>query len=373
MAIGYTVESWQEHGSGFEISQGNIIMAGSDAGSDKRIEWIDFAKGICIIWVVALYSTDFVQTNTNTVGWMQTVADFASPFRMPDFFLLSGLFVARVLDRPWRAYIDSKVLYFAYFYLIWATFKFVNMHAGALIAGNVMELVPQYLLLLVEPPSGPLWFIYILAVFFIAVRLVRHVPPVIVLTLAALLQMFALHTGIKVFDKFTQYFVFFYSGYLFSPIVLRAAAWAQDHPRAVAGMLALWFVAHLSLFMIGWTSLPGLNLLLGYVGAAAIMAFGTLCSRVEWMHWLSYMGRNSIVVYLGFVVPLGLMRRFIVAPPVAVDPGTLALIVMVLAIIGALLLHRAVRHTPLRFLFSRPAWASIQPSAPLLVKSGATG
>jgi uncharacterized membrane protein YcfT len=347
-------------------------MDGTDAATGKRVDWIDFAKGTCIIWVVALYSTDFVQENTGTVGWMQVVADFARPFRMPDFFMLSGLFVARVLNRPWRAYIDSKVLYFAYFYVLWATFKFFNLHAGDVLHGDLLGLAPQYLRLMVEPPTGPLWFIYILAVFFLAVRLVRRVPPPVVLALAAVLQMFAFDTGIKVFDKFSQYFVYFYSGYLFSQHVFRAAAWAQAQARLVAVLLVLWFAMHLSLFLLGWSLRPGLNLLLGYAGAGAIMLFATLCARVEWMRWLSYMGRNSIVVYLGFVVPLGLMRRFIASPEVDIDTGTLSLIVMVLSIFGALLLHRAVRHTPLRFLFSRPAWTSIQPAPPILVK-GAPG
>ena len=30
------------------------------------------------------------------------------PFRMPDFFLISGLFLARVIDRDWRDYLDRR-------------------------------------------------------------------------------------------------------------------------------------------------------------------------------------------------------------------------------------------------------------------------
>jgi uncharacterized membrane protein YcfT len=339
----------------------------------KRIDWVDYAKGICILWVVALYATDFVQSNTGMVSWMQTVGDFAQPFRMPDFFLLSGLFVARVLNRPLRAYIDSKVLYFVYFYLIWATLKFVNMNAGALLGPDALALLPQYLHLLVEPPTGPLWFIYILAVFFIVVRLVRNVPPVVVLAVAAALQISDLHTGIKVFDKFSMYFVFFYSGYLFSRYVFQAAEWALDHARLAVAVFAMWFAVHLSLFLLGWTLLPGLNLVLGYAGAGAILLLGTMCSRKSWMNWLAYLGRNSIVVYLGFVIPLGLLRRFVVSPHVTLDIGLLALLVTALSIIGALLLYWSVRHTPLRFLFVRPVWASIQAKPALLVKSGAPG
>jgi hypothetical protein len=33
-----------------------------------------------------------------------------------DFFLLSGLFVGRVVDRDWRLFADRRVVHFAYFY-----------------------------------------------------------------------------------------------------------------------------------------------------------------------------------------------------------------------------------------------------------------
>ena len=49
---------------------------------------------------------------------------FAKPFRMPDFFLISGLFLAVVIDRDWRTYLDRKVVHFAYFYVLWVTIQF---------------------------------------------------------------------------------------------------------------------------------------------------------------------------------------------------------------------------------------------------------
>ena len=50
--------------------------------------------------------------------------EFARPFRMPDFFLIAGLFLSSRIDGPWRLYIDRKVLHFAYFYVLWLTIQF---------------------------------------------------------------------------------------------------------------------------------------------------------------------------------------------------------------------------------------------------------
>lgn len=338
-------------------------MTAGNTAKNPRVDWIDYAKGICIVMVVTLYATNYVHENAHAVGWMQHVADFAQPFRMPDFYLLAGLFVARVVERPLRAYIDSKVLYFMYFYALWATIKFANLHAGDLLSANRLDLLLEYLRLYIEPPTGPLWFIYILALFFIAVRLVRRLPILVVLPIAMVLEMAVtvgdMQLGVKLADKFARYFVFFYSGYVFSRYVFLGAAWAQAHMRLTLAIVLLWFMLNGLLVALHVTFLPGMQLVMGYVGACAVMLTSILIARMPHMAWLAYLGQHSIVVYLGFVVPIGLMRRFIVSPTLITDIGALALTVMVLSVAGSIVLYWAVRNTPLRFLFERPAWTSI--------------
>jgi len=337
--------------------------------TSPRVDWVDYAKGICILWVVTMYATDYVKEVTGSIGWMQPVVDFAQPFRMPDFFLLSGLFVARVLDRPLRDYIDSKVVHFLYFYLLWATLKFVNLHGRALVGPGALDLLPDYLMMLVEPPTGPLWFIHSLALFFIAVRLLRRVPAVVVLLGAAALQVAVtwgpdVHWSIKAADKFARYFVFFYAGYLAAPHVFSAAAWARLHRGAALLIFAAWAVVNEALVLGGMSFLPGMQLVLGFAGAGGVMLFATMIARSRHAGWLRYLGQNSIVVFLGFVIPLGLLRRLVHNPPAGLDLGTLAFVVMALSVLGALLLYWAVRPTPLRFLFERPKWTHLRREKP---------
>lgn len=337
----------------------------ASSSSAQRVGWVDYAKGICIVWVVTMYATDYVKEITHSIGWMQYVVNFAQPFRMPDFFLLSGLFVARVLDRPWRSYLDTKVVHFLYFYILWATLKFVNMYGKALLGEQGLELIPEYLMMFVEPPTGPLWFIYVLALFFITVRALRKVPPAILLPLAMCLQIVVtwgadMMWSVKVADKFARYFVFFYSGYLLARPVFSAAAWAQSHRRIAIAVLIAWAIVNQWMVSLQLTFLPGMQLMLGYAGAAGVMLAASQLARIDYTHWLRYLGQHSIVVYLGFVVPLGMMRKLITHPPAMLDLGTLSFLVMVLSIAGAILMYWAVRHTPLRFLFERPAWAKIR-------------
>src|ERR1043166_6815366 len=73
-----------------------------------RLDWVDVAKGICIVLVVMMHSTFGVERTIGTSTSLHGFIDWARPFRMPDFFLISGLFLAARIDRPWRAYLDTR-------------------------------------------------------------------------------------------------------------------------------------------------------------------------------------------------------------------------------------------------------------------------
>src|SRR5438045_9170121 len=70
--------------------------------ADSRVDWVDYAKGICIVMVVMMHSTLGVELAAGREGFMPPVVEFARPFRLPASFLISGLFFGPVfvLDCP---------------------------------------------------------------------------------------------------------------------------------------------------------------------------------------------------------------------------------------------------------------------------------
>ena len=108
----------------------NGTSAPVERAAAERLDWADYAKGICIIMVVMMHSTLGVEAAAGAQGFMHSVVEFARPFRMPDFFLISGLFLSRVIDRDWRTYLDRKVVHFAYFYVLWVTIQFAFKAPG---------------------------------------------------------------------------------------------------------------------------------------------------------------------------------------------------------------------------------------------------
>jgi uncharacterized membrane protein YcfT len=75
---------------------------------------------------------------------------------------------------------------------------------------------------------------------------------------------------------------------------------------------------------------------------------------------LRYLGRNSIVVYLAFFLGMAGARTLLLRSGLIADAGTVSLIVTACGIAVAVGLFWAVRGTPLKFLFERPAWARLK-------------
>ncbi len=120
---------------------------------------------------------------------------------MPDFFLISGLFLAVVIDRDWRTYLDRKVVHFAYFYVLWMTIQF-GFKAPAFAAESGWRHVGLLYLESFIEPFGTLWFIYLLPIFFVVTKLTRNVPPLAIWLVAAALEMAHVATGWTVIDEF---------------------------------------------------------------------------------------------------------------------------------------------------------------------------
>ncbi len=234
---------------------GRVMTADGTAGR-QRVDWVDYAKGFCIVFVVMMHSTLGVGHAVGQEGWLHTVVAFAKPFRMPDFFLISGLFLAQVIDRDWRTYLDRKVVHFVYFYLLWTAIQFafkapmfIHEH-GPL--GTLWLYVESF-----WEPFGTLWFIYLLPIFFVTTKLAHglRIPPLVVWLAGAALEIAHIHTGATVIDEFASRFVYFYTGYLFAPRIFALAKEAQARPEAALAGLTIWGLSTACWSSTGWRSL----------------------------------------------------------------------------------------------------------------------
>jgi uncharacterized membrane protein YcfT len=323
------------------------------AQSAARIDWVDYAKGICIVMVVMMHSVLGVELAAGGNGFMHPLVAFAKPFRMPDFFLISGLFLAVVIDRDWRLYLDRKVVHFAYFYVLWVTIQFGFKAPSFAAESGWAHVGFLYLQSFIEP-FGTLWFIYLLPVFFVVTKLTEKAPPVAIWGAAALLEMAHIATGWTVIDEFCARFVYFYSGYWFAAYVFALSDRARAYPGSALMGLAAWAVINGSVVKIGFSEWPLISLALGLAGAGAIVIAGTLLARAHWLNFLRFCGEHSIVIYLAFFLPMATTRTLLLKTGLIPDLGTVSLIVTIAGVLGALALWWGALKLGANFLFERP-------------------
>jgi uncharacterized membrane protein YcfT len=328
-----------------------------------RIDWVDYAKGICIVMVVMMHSVLGVEAAAGQTGFMHLVVMFAKPFRMPDFFLISGLFLSVVIDRDWRTYLDRKVVHFAYFYVLWVTIQFGFKAPSFAAESNWTHVGYLYLESFIEP-FGTLWFIYLLPVFFVVTKATRRMPRLAIWSIAALLEMAHFATGWTVIDEFCARFVYFYSGYLFADTIFALSDRARARPAVALAALALWALVNGSLVKSGFSEWPLISLALGLAGAGAIIIIGTLLARAHWLTFLRFFGEHSIVIYLAFFLPMATTRTLLLKTGLIHDIGAVALVVTVAGVIGALAIWWIALKAGANFLFERPAAFWIAPKKP---------
>ena len=352
--------------------------------SSNRLSWVDTAKGISIILVVMMYSVFNVGQDADGVGLFHYVIAFATPFRMPEFFLISGLFLSQVIKRPWAHYADGRVVHYFNFYALWAVIHLV-IKIG--IASHAPVEAAQDIAWAVVEPYGVLWFIYLLAVFSATTKLAYtlKVPHAAVLLVGAVLEICAtngvLAGGVVVHgvtinsylvEQFANYFVFFYAGYLLAPRIFKLVDWAIDHALQALLLLLAWAAVEAALvfspgygvfpdhIQLGLAGLPVVRLVLAVAGAVALCVTGGLLSKLNFMNWLRWLGEHSLVVYLVFVLPMSFTRAGLIKFHLAQNVTLASFLVMVVAIGFSVGLYGLVQWSGRgKFLFERPAWAHI--------------
>jgi uncharacterized membrane protein YcfT len=341
------------------------------SGSANRLQWVDTAKGLSIILVVMMHSAYGVGEETGDIGILHWIIGFATPFRMPEFFLISGLFLSQVIDRSWLRFADRRVVHYFYFYALWAFIQII--FKVALGAGDPAT-AASYLAWAVIEPYGVLWFIYMLAVFSAVTKLLHQfkVPHWAVLIVAAGLQMGHFISISYVVTEFTAYFVYFYAGYALAPQIFKLVDWVDANPgKALAGIAAWLVINGLLVFspgfqvlpkemVMGIGGLPGVRLLLALTGTLMLCSVAALFSKLAFMDWLRWLGAHSIVVYLSFSIPMAMTRVVLIKLGLISNTSVLSVVVLLVALTAPLVLYALIQWTGFgKFLFERPAWAHL--------------
>ncbi len=306
--------------------------------------------------MVIFHTVNHYEGAVGATGWLRWIVDFSKPFRMPDFFLISGLFLSRTINSNLTTYIDKKVVHFAYFYLLWLGLTLLVTDHDVLRA-NPVQFLKLYGWNILQP-TGVLWFVHMLAVFYVTTRMLRSVPKWGVLLAAAGLQIahqaLWIDTPSFAINRLMDYYVFFFLGYAISGLVFDVADRAKVRPWITVSILAGWGVCNYWLTQHNLHHIPVYGLLMGLAGALAVIEIAALLSKWKSARFLRYCGQNSIVIYLTFFFPMTFLERVLAKNQIIPDVGWGCFAILVISAVLPLLFHLAIKKTPLIALYVRP-------------------
>src|SRR3954454_16194295 len=155
-----------------------------------RKAWVDVAKGIAIFLVVA-YHTSLYLENAGILGMPWILKAPLELFPMPAFFLIAGLLSARTVGFAFGDLWRRRILPMLYLYVLWSVIRFAFyfvLPLGITDIGDLPADSPLSLGLILVWPSSSYWFLYALAIFTLAMWLLRALPVSLHIALAAVLS-----------------------------------------------------------------------------------------------------------------------------------------------------------------------------------------
>ena len=330
-----------------------------------RTEWVDVAKALSIVLVVTMHATLGYQKALGQLGFLDPLVAFFTPFRIPAFFVLSGLFLGQALKRSFRQFAETRLLHFAYFYMLWLVIHLLSRD-GLALAADPVALATALGWAVIEP-YGPLWFLHLLAVFSALAYACRRMSPLLPLAVAAALNVARVETGSTLVDEFAGRAVYFAAGWAMAPLFFATARFALDRKRTAALLAASFVLVNGALvFLTQASSWPFVGLALGLCGALAMVAASAWLAQAPKVGpLLASFGRRTLVVYVACLLPMAALRVLLLRHGLLAD-GWIAIGLGSAAIVAAgvatpLLLARVVANTPLAFLFEMPGRRAATP------------
>lgn len=324
-----------------------------------KVNWVDSGKGFAIILVVLVHTASWLlDAGLGVPAWDDINAVFAT-MRMPLFFLISGLFARKWQTAGWGELGAQKMLFLYWVFLLWSVIdSFIHL-VGLAIQDDTttpVNFIGALAMSLVRP-RFELWFVWALALFFIAAKLTRKWPLSVQFVLAAAAA-FVWQSGFMSvnigWDGAAKHYLFFLVGANYRESIFRAL----DRVPVVArvGVILAWTALAVCLATTPASDVPGLKFAGSILGVAAGIAVSSMLGGIQVLQYLGqrtlpiYLAHTPIVILIAYGASFGIFD-VLPAPARAIVP----LIVAAAAIALALSLHHWALKARMAWLYGPPS------------------
>lgn len=291
--------------------------------SSGRLAWIDYARGICIILVCYRHCFDGLKESHLPVTdyhVLQILNVCFYSFRMPLFFIVSGLFVSRSLQKKGLAdYIRGRFGIVFFPLVIWGSLQITLQ----LLLKNYVNGKPvpfDYINLIIYPrnPTNNQQFWYLNALFFVGAfyaffkvslrfKLWHQILLSLILYTVAGYMSYK-GTNFYIFPDIFHFYLYFCVGDIISSFIFKKETTdtiLKPKWLIISGLLCITLQTLFTNINMGHgddnyinINMPFLFLLISLSGCAFMIQIAQILQKKDILKWLRVIGYHSLYIYL---------------------------------------------------------------------------
>jgi fucose 4-O-acetylase-like acetyltransferase len=302
--------------------------------SINRNQWIDYARGICIILVCYRHCFEGLRIaglDTNSYPSLQVLNVCFFSFRMPLFFIVSGLFVSRSLQKKTLGnYINNRFSIVFYPLIIWGVLQ-VTLQLLLKNYVNAQREPIDYLNLLVLPRKIE-QFWYLNALFFVG-ALYALLKTLVRLRVVHQFILGILFYIVALYWKYNGIVVSFLNDVFFYYIFFAVGDWVSDfllnEKKETVITSPRWLIPSLLIFIVSQTFYTIYNLryenetdipyrvfslfiIASLSGAFFVIQSSVILKQLNMARWLRVIGYHSLYIYLAHLIVIAAVRVVLV-------------------------------------------------------------
>lgn len=334
--------------------------------NQKKIksDWISVAKGIAIILVVYRHNLiGMERSGVEVHSYFMLVNEMVFSFRMPLFFIISGLFISKsIAKRENSNFVGYKFNSIIYPYLVWGLIQ-ISIQIVFSNYTNSNRGILDYLYLIISPRQiDQFWYLHALfncsVLFYLTVR---YIKPSNYIHISIALILFGLSSFIQKYDLFHDimyYYLFLVIGHCFKDFLLQTNySWRY---------LISFFIFLTPFFWYSqwyWLNNPDINIyifaIIAVLGTLYVFIVARILAGLNFSKVLIFVGQYSLQIYLMHVMALAPIRIFFLKI-VALDFPILVLFTgWVAGTFVPIIFYLVVKKTVLNVLFV-PPWKGVE-------------
>jgi fucose 4-O-acetylase-like acetyltransferase len=283
---------------------------------NNRLAWVDYLKGMAIILVVYRHVMIGIERSGIPVpAYIRIANEMFYSFRMPLFFLLSGIFInSSLAKRSIRQVLLIKVDNLLYPYLIWVTLQITLQIILARYTNTNRSLI-DYTYIFYQPESlDQFWYLPALfnaSAFYLLMRSFARPDPRLHLGIALGLYFLAPHLAqISMISDWMRFYIFYALGDILSKYFFEEPV--QSFLKKYSTLLAIipvfaltqvWFLTR----QVGIIEF----LFIALVGCLFLLALAFRLQTWNSLPFLRVLGYHSLYIYVMHVLVAALIRMIL--------------------------------------------------------------